>query len=351
MQQQSYVGLDVSLAETAVCVVDGTGKKLFEAKVPTDAAMIAGAIRKHAVGQLERVGMETGTTAPWLWRELQAHGLPVVCLDTRHAHRALSLRVQKTDRNDARGLAELVRLGWYREARVRSMDAQFMRALLLSRRQLMQVVRNVSNQLRGTLKVFGLARTSTAGKGFRAKVQALAAEHEWARPVLDPLLAVLVATEEQLKAITTKLVRLARDDNDVRRMMTVPGIGPISALAFKAAIDDPKRFTKSQAVGPYLGLVPRVYQSGESEWTGRISKTGDELARTYLYEAAGVLLHQVPSWCALKAWGVRLARKNGLKRARVAVRPQTRGAAPRDLGRRHTIRMAIGAARDRGGLI
>lgn len=319
MQQQSYVGLDVSLAETAVCIVDGTGKKLFETKVPTDASMIAGAVRKHAVGQLERVGMETGTTAPWLWRELQAQGLPVVCLDTRHAHRALSLRVQKTDRNDARGLAELVRLGWYREARVRSMDAQFMRALLLSRRQLMQVVRNVSNQLRGALKVFGLARTPTAGKGFRAKVQALAAEHEWARPVLDPLLAVLVATEEQLKAITTKLVRLARDDNDVRRMMTVPGIGPISALAFKAAIDDPKRFTKSQAVGPYLGLVPRVYQSGESEWTGRISKTGDELARTYLYEAAGVLLHQVPSWCALKAWGVRLARKSGLKRARVAV--------------------------------
>lgn len=319
MRQLSYVGLDVSLAETAVCILNETGKKLFETKVPTDASVIALVIRQHAIGDIERVGLETGTTAPWLWRELQSQDLPTVCLDTRHAHRALSLRVQKTDRNDARGLAELVRLGWYREARVRSIDAQFMRALLLSRRQLMQILRNVCNQMRSALKVFGLARTSTAGKGFRGKVEAITAENEWVRPVLDPLLAVLVSTEQQLKAITTRLVKLARDDHDVRRMMTVPGIGPISALAYKAAIDDPKRFSSSQAVGPYLGLVPRVHQSGESEWTGRISKSGDELARTYLYEAAGVLLNRVPSWCALKAWGLRLARKSGMKRALVAV--------------------------------
>uniref|UniRef100_B0T5T7 Transposase IS110-like N-terminal domain-containing protein n=1 Tax=Caulobacter sp. (strain K31) TaxID=366602 RepID=B0T5T7_CAUSK len=137
MQKQSYVGLDVSLAETSICVVDETGARLFEGKVVTDSAAIASAVRRHVVGQVVRVGLETGTTAGWLWRELIALGLPAVCLDTRHAHRALSLRVQKTDKNDARGLAELVRLGWYREAKVRGVDAQFVRSLLMARRQLL----------------------------------------------------------------------------------------------------------------------------------------------------------------------------------------------------------------------
>lgn len=319
MQKQSYVGLDVSLAETAVCVVDETGKKLFEGKVATDAKLIAKSVRKHAPGQLVRVGLETGTTAGWLWRELIAEGMPAVCLDTRHAHRALSLRVQKTDKNDARGLAELIRLGWYREARVRSMDAAWTRQLLLCRRQLIQIVRNVSNQLRAMLKVFGLARTSTAGRGFRLKVETIVAENPWASGVLTPLLNVLVVTEKNLKETTADLTKLARQDPDVRRMMTVPGIGCLSALAYKAAIDDPTRFKKSEAAGPYLGLVPRVHQSGESEWTGRISKTGDELARTYLYEAAGVLLHRVPGRCDLKDWGAKLAKRSGLKRARVAI--------------------------------
>lgn len=318
-QKQFYVGLDVSLAETAVCVVDETGHKAFETKVPTDAKAIAAVVQKHAGSRVVRVGLETGTTAAWLWRELIAAGLPTVCLDTRHAHRALSLRVQKTDKNDARGLAELVRLGWYREARVRSMDAQHVRALLLTRRQLIAVKRNLANQLRAVMKGFGLARTSTAGRTFEAKARIACVENEWAQPIMSPLLTVLDATDRELRSLTARITRLAKQDADVRRMMTVPGIGCLSALAYKAAIDDPKRFAKSQATGPYLGLVPRVHQSGESEWTGRISKTGDELARTYLYEAAGVLLHKVPSWCALKAWGLRLAKKSGLKRAKVAV--------------------------------
>lgn len=162
MQKQSYVGLDVSMAETSICVIDETGARLFEGKVVTDSAAIAATVRRHVVGQVVRVGLETGTTAGWLWRELIALGLPAVCLDTRHAHRALSLRVQKTDKNDARGLAELVRLGWYREAKVRSVDAQFVRSLLMARRQLLAIKRNLANQLRNVLKTFGLTRTSTA---------------------------------------------------------------------------------------------------------------------------------------------------------------------------------------------
>jgi len=319
VQKQSYVGLDVSLAETSICVIDETGARLFEGKVLTDSAAITATVRRHVVGQVVRVGLETGTTAGWLWRELIALGLPAVCLDTRHAHRALSLRVQKTDKNDARGLAELVRLGWYREAKVRSVDAQFVRSLLMARRQLLAIKRNLANQLRNVLKTFGLTRTSTAGRGWLAKVRAIVADTGWVAPVVEPMLKICAELDIQLAALNKQLLILAREDPDVRRMMTVPGIGALTGLAYKAAIDDPSRFTSSSSAGPYLGLVPKVRQSGETEWTGRISKTGDELARTYLYEAAGVLLFKVSRWSALRAWGIRLVQRIGLKRAKIAV--------------------------------
>lgn len=165
VSKKTYAGLDVSLRDTAVCIVDGTGQLVFEGKVPSDPTMIAKCLSKHG-HDIERAGLESGMTSAWLWRELRQLGLPVVCLDSRHAHRVLSMKRHKNDRNDARGLADLVRTGWYREARVRSLDAQFVRSLLLSRQQLLQSRRNIENQIRGTLKTLGVMTGPTKGRGF-----------------------------------------------------------------------------------------------------------------------------------------------------------------------------------------
>jgi transposase len=316
--RKSYAGLDVSLKVTAVCILDDAGRIVFERMIATDPSAIAKCLAKHA-SDLERVGLESGATSAWLWRELSSLDLPVVCLDSRHAHRVLSMKRNKNDRNDARGLADLVRMGWYREARVRSIDAQFVRSMLLARQQLLQSRRAVENQIRGALKTLGVMTSSTKGRGFMSRVVALRGENDWLGPVLDPLIAARSAIAQQLKMVSTNVLKAARGDADVRRMMTVPGIGAMTALAFKAAIDDPKRFTSSTKVGPYLGLTPRQYQSGESEWIGGIGKTNDPLLRAYLYEAAGVLMTRVRRNCPLKDWAVRLAKRVGWKRASIAV--------------------------------
>lgn len=315
---QTYAGLDVSLKETAICIVDHSGKILSERSLPTDPGTIAQYLTSSAPG-LQRVGLESGCTSAWLWREFHQLNLPVICLDSRHAHRALSMKHNKNDRNDARGLADLVRIGWYREARIRSMDSQFIRSLLLSRYQLVQSQRRIENQMRGALKALGAMTGPTSGRGFVVRVRNLRADHDWLGPVLDPLLATHETIVTQLKQVSATILGIARQDPDVRRMMTVPGVGAMTALAFKAAIDDPERFTASCKVGPYLGLTPRQHQSGESEWTGGIGKTSDPLLRSYLYEAASVLLTRVHRSCALKSWACRIAKRCGWKRGCVAV--------------------------------
>jgi transposase len=315
---KTYVGLDVSLKTTAICILDDTGRIVFEGSVPSDPANIAKCLAKHG-RDVDRIGLESGMTSAWLWRELRNLGLPVICLDSRHAHRVLSMKRNKNDRNDARGLADLMRMGWYREARVRSLDAQFVRSLLLSRRQLVQSRRNIENQIRGALKTLGAMPGPSKGRGFIPRVVALRFDNEWLGPIIDPLLAVHASMEQQLKTISAGVLTSARDDPDVRRMMTVPGIGAMTALAFKAAIDDPERFTSSTKVGPYLGLTPRQHQSGESEWTGSVGRTSDPLLRSYLYEAAGVLMTRVRRACPLRDWALRLAGRVGWKRASIAV--------------------------------
>jgi transposase len=209
--------------------------------------VIAKYLGKHAP-TLKCFGLESGATSAWLWREFRALGLPVVCLDSRHAHRVLSMKRDKNDRNDARGLADLVRMGWYREARVRSLDAQLIRSLLLSRQQL-QSQRAIENQMRGALKTLGVMTGSTKGRGFIPRVAEFRADNDWLGPILDPLLAAHASIAKQLRAVSASVLDTARRDGDVRRMMTVPGVGPMTALAFKAAIDDPQRFTSSTKVG------------------------------------------------------------------------------------------------------
>ncbi len=313
-----YVGMDVSLKETSICVIDDDGEIQCEGTVISEPEAIAGFIKTNAVSA-KRIGLETGPTTTWLWHELRALGLPVICIDARHAKAALSLQINKSDRNDAVGLARIMQAGWYKEVQVKSVSCHELRAVLNSRAQLVKIKRDLENQIRGLLKNLGLVIGKAGGTVFRRRVEELLGQHGLLWEAVRPLLEVREKVRREIAGLYRKLLGLARNDVDSRRSMTVPGIGPITALAFYAAVDDPTRFRRSRSVGAYFGLTPRRHASGEIDWSGRISKCGDTMVRSYLFEAAGVLLTRVPHWCALKAWGHRLWKRIGFKKAKVAV--------------------------------
>src|SRR5262245_5173941 len=315
---ECYVGLDVSLKQTSICVVSGTGSVVREGVVDSDPDAIAAFVRSKAPGAI-RVGLETGPTATWLWTELKRLGLPVICIDARHAQAVLKMQINKSDRNDAAGIARIMQTGWFKEVRVKDLDSHSVRALLASRALLVKIKRDLENQIRGLLKNVGLVIGRAKFNVFAVRAEELIKDRPELIAVVGPLLKARKAIEQQTDDLNRKVLKLARYDAQVRRFMTVPGIGPITALCFKATNDDPTRFKRSRSVGAYVGLTTRRHASGEIDWTGRISKCGDAMLRSYLFEAAGVLLTRVPKWSALKAWGMRLAKRNGLRKAKVAV--------------------------------
>ena len=314
----TYVGLDVSLRQTAVCVVDQTGKVKREGMVASDPDAIADFIVKHAP-HVARIGLETGATSNWLWTELKKKDLPVICIDARHAKAALKLQINKTDRNDAVGIARIMQCGWYKEVRVKDIDSHAIKAILVSRALLVRIKRDLENQIRGLLKNLGLVIGRAKMGTFTVRATDLIGDKPALTAAVEPLLKAREAVERQIDDLDRKVMHLARNDPQVRRFMTVPGVGPITALCYLATIDDPTRFDKSRNVGAYVGLTTRRYASGEIDRTGRISKCGDALLRCYLYEAANVLLTRVSKWSALKAWGMRVAKRSSLSKAKVAV--------------------------------
>ncbi|MEM9765545.1 MAG: IS110 family transposase, partial [Pseudomonadota bacterium] len=255
----------------------------------------------------------------WLWHELSRVGLPVFCADARHAHAALSVRMSKSDENDALRLADLVRIGWYREVAVKSQTSQRVRSILVARSRLVRIRRDLENQVRSMLKEVGLTFPRSIAASFHRRVEDLTGEGHALWSVLHPLLSVHAHVCRELVVLDRQIRRLAHEDETTKRLMTVPGIGVVTALTLRHTIDDPSRFRSAAAVGAYLGLTPRRTQSGEMDRNGRVSRWGDRLLRSYLFEAASVLLHRTKRWCALKAWGHRLAKRVGAKKAQVAV--------------------------------
>ena len=304
---EQYVGLDVSLRQTAVCVVDQSGKIIREAMIPSDPEAIATFIRANT-SNVVRIGLESGPTSTWLWTELDGMGLPVICIDARHAKAALKMQINKSDRNDAAGIARIMQTGWYREVRVKDLDSHAIKALLVGRALLVKIKRDLENQIRGLLKNLGLVIGRAKMNTFASRAKELIEDKPALVAVVEPLLKAREVIEQQVADLDRKVMRLARSDDQVRRFMTTPGIGPITALCYLATIDDPTRFDKSRNVGAYIGLTTRRYASGEIDWTGRISKCGDKLLRSYLYEAANVLLTRVAKWSTLKTWGIRKAK-------------------------------------------
>jgi transposase len=313
-----YVGLDISQALTHLCVVDSKGKRIWEGKCRTAAEAIAETIRAHAPS-VQLIGMESGALSPYLWHELTASGLPVVCIEARHAHKTLSEQLNKTDKHDARGIAQLVRTNFFKEVKVKSMTSHQVRTLLGERAQLVGMRTNLKNQIRGALKTHGFVVSHSAEKGFKAKVAGIIKDSQMLRKMTAPLLRVLESVEREVRELDKLFQEYADNHVTCRNLMTVPGVGSITAVAFTSAVDDPNRFRKSRSVGAYFGLTNRREQSGEMDRTGRVSKRGDNLVRGYLYEAAGSLLTRTKAWSALKSWGLRIAKRSCLNKAKVAV--------------------------------
>ncbi len=301
-----YVGLDVSRKTTAICIVNDTGKIMREGMVTSDPEAIAAFIAFYAP-EVSRTGLETEATSTWLWTGLDKIGLPVICID-RHAKAALKMQINKSDRNDAVGIARIMQCGWYKEVRVKTLDSHAIKGLLTSRALLVKTKRDLENQIRGLLKNLGLIIGRAKMNVFAVRAEELLSDRPELAAAVEPLLKAREAVGQQIAHLDRKVRRLARNNDQVRRFMTTPGVGPITALCYLATIDDPTRFKRSRSVGAYAGLTTRRYASGEIDWTGRISKCGDAMLRSYLYEAANVLLTRVVKWSALKAWGMRLAK-------------------------------------------
>ena len=317
-QQQHYVGLDVSLETTSICVIDDQGIVVWRGKCASTPESITDAVRTHAPAAV-RVGLETGQLSNWLTLNLRRRAVPVVCLDARHAKAALSLQINKTDANDAFGLAQIVRTGWYREVAVKSMDAQALRMLLVARSQLVSQRQKIANTIRGLLKTFGLVIVRGSKGLFSVRVREQIAGNDVLVAIIEPLLVVWHAIREQVAMLDRQTLARARTDAAARHLMTIPGVGVVVALAYTAVIDDPARFRRSASAGAYLGLTPRRYQSGEADTSGHISRCGDGLLRAYLFEAATVLLCRYSRTSTLKTWGLALAKRIGMRRAKVAV--------------------------------
>ena len=314
-----YVGLDVSLKATRICVVDEGGRPVWEGIADTHPEMIADRLGRFS-GELVLVGLETGSISPWLYRSLKGLGLPVVCMDARRAADAVKARSVKTDKADARALAEMLQTGWYGQVHVKSEDSHRHRALLGARDQLVTNKRMLCGQIRGLLRPFGITVKARMGaKRFDEAARACCAHDDLLYACVSALLEALGAIESQIAALDRKVREIVRTSKPCWHLMSVPGVGPVTALSFMATIEDPHRFARSRDVGAYLGLTPRRYQSGERDISGGISRQGDAMTRHYLYEAANCLLTTVRASSPLKSWGLRLMKRAGAKKARTAL--------------------------------
>ena len=311
-------GLDVSLEETAICIVDETGTITKESVCLSDPDALARTLSQTGLA-LERVGFEACSLTAWLHDGLRARGFAALCIETRQANAAMRTMPNKTDRNDACALARIMRTGWFRQVHVKHLDCRLKRSLLVARRTVLNEMRSIENVVRALLREAGIKLGTPARSKFAAAVRACAQDDDAVTAMVTPLLTVLAVMFDQLAALTKQLLDAVRADPVCRRLMSVPGVGPITALAFRTAIDDPAGFHRSRDVGAHLGLTPSRYKSGETDRQGRISRRGDELARTALYEAAHSLLTRGRKWSSLRAWGMQVAKRRGMTRARVAV--------------------------------
>ena len=313
-----FAGLDVSVKDTSVCIVDEVGKIVRELKVASEPDALLAVLRNTAY-RFKRIGLEAGPLSQWLFSALAEADLPVICVETRHMRAVLKSQINKTDRNDARGIAQMIRVGLYRPVHVKTLRSQKLRMLLTYRKLLQSKAIAVDNDLRSTLRNFGLKVGIVGVARFEARIRELVADLPDLAILVEPLLVVRRVLREQIAVLHRRLLAVVRDDEVCRRLMTVPGVGPVVALTYRATVDVPVRFRKSKSVGAAFGLTCSRDQSGERDRPGAISRCGDEMMRMMLYEAAQSMLVHVKKWSWLKAWAMQIARRRGMKKAIVAL--------------------------------
>ena len=314
-----FVGLDVSVKETSVCVVDDAGKVILEQKVPTEPSDII-ALLTSLGATYGRIGIEAGPLSQWLVNALTVADLSVICVETRHMKALLTAQqINKTDRNDARGIAQMMRVGLFKPVHVKTLAAQEQRMLLTSRKLLQRKLLDVECDLRGTLRNFGLKVGPTTPTRFAGRIRQLVTGHPSLEIIAEALLSVHAVLLHEFKVFEKRVRMMARDDARTRLLMTTTGVGPIVSLTYVSAIDDPARFKSSKTVGAHFGMTPKKYQSGEIDYTGRISKIGDKGVRTALFQAAHIILTKPVKGSALKTWALRLAKRVGMSKAKVAL--------------------------------
>src|ERR1700680_1557055 len=302
---EHYAGIDVSMEYSSVCVVDGTGKIVREGKVASEVGALIGWFGSLGLN-LVRIGLEAGPLSQWLFARMRDAGLAVELLETRHVRNAFKTMPVKTDRSDARGIAELMRLGWFRPVHCKSMEAQETRAILTARKLVQKKLHEVEMSLRGVLRNFGLRVGKVAARDFPFRIRELVAEHADLTEVAESLLRVREVLVREFSGFERRVRRMARQSPQAQLLMSTPGVGAIVSLTYASAIDDPARFASSKRVGAHFGMTPKRYQSGQIDYTGRISKIGDSRVRTALYEAANIILTKPIKGCtSLKSWALR----------------------------------------------
>ena len=314
---EEYIGLDVSMKDTAVSI-RRDGKRIWRGKCASDPAVIADLLRKHAPSA-KRVIFETGPLSVWFYHALCAEGLPAICIDARHAKAALDMAANKTDANDADGLAHLAEVGFYREVRVKGFDSMLTRTLVSARTRLVRITTELSNQIRGLMKTFGLVVPAGKGSKFDEHVRALLVDQKDLAAIVLPVLEAWRSMRLRAAELGRQLIADARKSEACQLLMSIPGVGTVTATSFTTAIEDPNNFKKSRSVGAWLGLTTRRYQSGQVDYDGHISRRGDRHVRSLLYEAATVILTRSSAESGLRTWGLALKERLGFKRAAVAV--------------------------------
>ena len=313
-----YAGIDVSLKDSSVCVVDTSGKIVREDTVASEPEALIAWFSSLGF-EIARIGLEAGPQSQWLYAAMRQAGLAVELLETRHVRDAFKAMPVKTDRKDAQGIAQLMRLGWFRPVHCKSIEAQETRAILSARKLVQSKLHDVEMSLRGTLRGFGLKVGRTTPNRFAARISELVEGHPTLQVIATSLLAVHAVLLREFKGFEKRVRIMARSDERARLLMSAPGVGALVALTYAAAIDDPGRFTSSKQAGAHFGMTPKKHQSGETDITGRISKIGDKGVRTALYEAAHVILTKPVKGSALKSWAAKIAKRAGMNKAKVAL--------------------------------
>ncbi|MCP3374938.1 IS110 family transposase [Bradyrhizobium cajani] len=314
-----YAGIDVSLECSSVCVVDANGKIVREAKVASEPEALIGWFRSLGF-DLARIGLEAGPLSQWLYAAMKKDGLAVELLETRHVSDAFKAMPVKSDRNDARNIAQLMRLGWFRPVHCKSMGAQEIRAMLTARKLIQAKLQDIENSLRGILRGFGLKVGKTTKRSFAARINELVAGHPALETIAAATLAVHAVLLREFNGLEKRVRAMSLLDARAKLLMSTPAVGPIVSLTVASAIDDPARFTSAKRAGPLFGLTPKKHQSGETDYSGRISKNGDASVREALYEAAHIILTKPIKGCApLKSWAMRIAKRAGMSKAKVAL--------------------------------